>query len=82
MARDAKENFAVQQDTIDRNYRGKHLQVIFTVEDPGVFTTPWTATVTFRPAVGEWLEIVCPENTHEYYYNKSSEVPHADKADF
>jgi hypothetical protein len=26
---------------IDRNYRGKGLQLEFTVEDAGVFTMPW-----------------------------------------
>jgi hypothetical protein len=25
---------------------------------------------------------VCAENIHEYYYNKDSEVPRADKPDF
>jgi hypothetical protein len=27
----------------DPNCRGRHLQLQITVEDPGVFTTPWTA---------------------------------------
>jgi hypothetical protein len=40
--RDAKENQRAGVG-IDRNYRGKHLQLTFTVEDPGVFTMPWTA---------------------------------------
>jgi hypothetical protein len=29
------------------NHRGKYLQLQFTVEDKGVFTTPWTATMTY-----------------------------------
>jgi hypothetical protein len=81
LERDAKENFSVQEGR-DPNYRGKHLQVHITVEDDGVFTTPWTATITYGPGSGEWPEIVCAENTHEYYYSKNSEVPHADKPDF
>ena len=81
LQRDAKENQRVPGD-IDPNYRGKYLQVVFTVEDEGVFTTPWTATVTYRPAPDPWQEIVCAENTHEYYYNKESEVPTAAKPDF
>jgi hypothetical protein len=81
LARDAKENQRVPGD-IDPNYRGKFLQVVFTVEDEGVFTTPWTATITYRPAPAPWQEIVCAENTHEYYYNKESDVPTANKPDF
>jgi hypothetical protein len=67
---------------IDRNYRGKHLQLHFTVEDPGVFTMPWTATITYGRGSEEWPETVCAENTHEYYNNKDSDVPTAQKPDF
>jgi hypothetical protein len=85
LERDAKEN-QVAEGRVDRNYRGKHLQLQFTVEDKGVFTSPWTATVTYRPSTivppEEWPESVCAENTHEYYYNKESDVPKADKPDF
>jgi hypothetical protein len=45
-ARDEKENFRAQPQNMDWNYKGKHLQLNFTVEDPNVFTTPWSATVT------------------------------------
>ncbi len=85
LERDAKEN-QVAEGRVDRNYRGKHLQLQFTVEDEGVFTSPWTATVTYRPSTivpaEEWPESVCAENTHEYYYNKESDVPVAAKPDF
>jgi hypothetical protein len=67
---------------IDRNYRGKHLQLQFTVDDPGVFTMPWSATITFGRGSNEWPETVCAENIHEYYNNKDSDVPRADKPDF
>jgi hypothetical protein len=40
IARNDKENFGVPGD-IDPNYRGKVLQLQFTVEDDGVFTMPW-----------------------------------------
>ena len=79
--RDAKENLRPPVD-IDRNYRGKYLQVHFTVEDDGVFTTPWTATITYGRGSGQWQEIVCAENRHEYYNNKDSDVPTANKPDF
>jgi hypothetical protein len=81
LQRDANENLRVAGD-IDPSYRGKFLQVMFTVEDEGVFTTPWSATITYRPARDPWQEIICAENTHEYYYNKNSEVPTANKPDF
>jgi hypothetical protein len=78
---DRKENFQVQQDTIDRNYRGKHLQVHITVEDEGAFTMPWTATITYRPSVIDWPEIACAENTSEPA-GKISDIPRADTPDF
>jgi hypothetical protein len=79
--RDAKENRRAPVG-IDRNYRGKHLQLVFTVEDPGVFTMPWNATITYGRGSNEWPETVCAENTHEYYNNKNSDVPSAAKPDF
>jgi hypothetical protein len=65
----------------DISHASKYLQLQLTVEDPGVFTTPWTVTITYGNS-NEWPEIVCAENTHEYYYNKESEVPRATKVDF
>jgi hypothetical protein len=68
--------------SVDPNYQGKGLQLQFTVEDEGVFTMPWSATMTYRRALGDWPEFVCAENIHEYYYNKDAEVPTAHKPDF
>jgi hypothetical protein len=65
----------------DRNYRGKVLQLHFTVEDPGVFTVPWTATITYRPNVGPWAEVICAENL-QWHPGVNSAVPQADEADF
>jgi len=81
LERDAKENFRPPVG-IDRSYRGKYLQLLFTVEDEGVFTTPWTATITFGRGSNEWPETVCAENIHQYYFHKDSEVPTADRPDF
>jgi hypothetical protein len=81
LERDAKENQHAGGN-IDRDYRGKHLQVRYTVEDEGAFTMPWSATVTYGRGSEQWPEIVCAENTHEYYNNKESEVPSAAKPDF
>jgi len=72
---------------IDPDYKGKGLQIELTVEDEGVFTTPWSATVTYRRGVNwfgsqEWPETVCAENRHEYYGAKDTAVPQAEKPDF
>ena len=73
---------------IDPNYRGKGLQLEFTVEDPGVFTMPWSATITYgRNANQSWDERVCAENVeHDYQYNyfseKDAHLPTANKPDF
>jgi hypothetical protein len=82
LERNAKENQRVSGAEFDDNYRGKVLQLGFTVEDPNVFTTPWSATITYRPAIGEWTDLICAENIHEYHLGKDSAVPHADKPDF
>lgn len=81
LARDAKENYRVAAGTVNRNYRGKYLQVLFTVDDPAVFTTPWSATVTYGRGSTDWPETVCAENAHVYYY-KDETVPTAAKPDF
>src|SRR6185312_6562103 len=39
-----------QAASIDRNYKGKGLQVAFTVVDPNVFTTPWSGLATYSKA--------------------------------
>ena len=44
------------------NYTDKYLQIHFTVDDAGAFTTPWTATVIYQRDRGEWPEIACAEN--------------------
>jgi hypothetical protein len=82
LERAAKENALPQPRTIDLGYRGKHLQLTFTVEDPAVFTTPWSATVTYGRPLGEWLENVCAENPNKYGTERDVQVPTADKPDF
>ena len=77
--RDAKENWRGQPAP---NYRGRYLQLQFTVDDEGAFTTPWTTTITYARDPAEWQEGVCAENRYEYYNNKESDVPRADKPDF
>jgi hypothetical protein len=83
--RDAKENFQFDGPdngpAVDPNYKGKGLQIQVTVEDEGAFTMPWSATVTFRRAFDERLELVCAERL-QWFPGKNSAVPHADKPDF
>jgi hypothetical protein len=67
---------------VDPTYRGKGLQLLFTVEDEGVFTMPWSATITYRRGLDERLEYVCAENLHEADTGKDRTVPRADKPDF
>jgi hypothetical protein len=72
----------------DLDYRGKWLQLLFTVEDPNVFTTPWSATVTYGPqasppkGLGIWPEYVCAENPYKYGTEEDVHVPAAKVADF
>ena len=68
---------------VDSDYRGKGLQVEFTVEDSGSFTQVWSSGVTYRRASSpEWLEIACPENVNAYYPGATATVPKADTPDF
>jgi hypothetical protein len=60
----------------------KGLRIEFTVEDPKYFTTPWSAAVTYRPALGVVEERVCAETTFDYNSNTDVPVPRADKPDF
>jgi hypothetical protein len=78
--RDAKER-NVAQGMKNPNHRGKSLQLQFTVEDQGVFTMPWTATMTYGLGSDDWVEQVCAENI-QWYSGKDADVPRADNPDF
>jgi len=79
--RSKQENWFFNGDVFS-GHRGKFLQLHVTIEDEGVFTTPWTATLTYVPGPDIWSEVVCAENTHQYYYNNEADVPRTDKPDF
>jgi hypothetical protein len=72
---------------VDPDYRGA-LQLEFTVEDPGVFTQPWSATITYgRHPNQAWDERVCAENVehdyqNNYFSDKDAHLPTADRPDF
>jgi hypothetical protein len=67
---------------------GKGLQLEFTVEDEGVFTMPWSATITYGAAANpDYEERVCAENVmHEYdghfFSDPNARLPTANKPDF
>ena len=89
LERASRENALPLPPAVDLNHRGKYLQLLFTVDDPTVFTTPWSATVTFGPPaplaenrVSPWLEQVCGENPKKYGTERDVRLPTADRADF
>jgi hypothetical protein len=81
--RDAKEHNVPDGKPV-ANAQGKYLQLQFTVEDKGVFTMPWSATMTYRSGGDgptDWNELTCAENI-QWYPGKDSDVPRAAKPDF
>jgi hypothetical protein len=86
LERDAKEFLVIPNTSMQRDpaYRGKYLQLLFTVEDQGVFTMPWSATITYGRPSGEWVEDVCAEGTANSHYAPREEAvfPTANKPDF
>ena len=86
LKRDAKEYVPIPNTFMQRdpNYRGKYLQLLFTVDDHGVFTMPWSATITYGRPLGDWEGHVCAEgtpNTH-YFLPEQAAYPTANKPDF
>ena len=81
MARNSKENIKIGEMDFDRDYRGPHLQLHFTVEDEGAFTLPWSATITYGRPLVEWAEHVCAEDT-QWFPGQEAAIPTADKPDF
>ena len=66
--------------TIDPDTAKKGLQVEFMVEDPGVFTMPWSGRVTYRRLIGNWPEAVCAENP--FFFGTEAAIPVARTPDF
>ncbi len=86
LERDAKANIQVPNTSMQRDpaYRGKYLQLAFTVEDQGVFAMPWSATITYGRPSGAWVEDVCAEGTENTHYSPRNEAvfPTANRPDF
>jgi hypothetical protein len=66
----------------DPNYADKYLQVLFTIEDEGAFTTPWTAVMIYLRDRNGFPEAVCAESTLGFHNHEGADLPHADKPDF
>ena len=62
---------------------GKTLQAVINVDDPGAFTTPWSAVQRWRRRDGRAVaEIVCAENSAGYFNYDVKPIPRADRPDF
>ncbi len=81
MQRGAKENWR-PAGPYNPNYADKYLQVDFTVEDPGAFTTPWTASMIYLRDRNEWPEVACAENRFAFHHKEGEDIPTANKPDF
>lgn len=65
-----------------RRRDAKNLDVTVQVEDPGAFTTPWSALVNYRMDDEPWLEVACSENNIDAATGKLYDMPIANKSDF
>ena len=84
--RGERENFRLLVSDVglarNTNYRGPGLLLEFTVEDPGVFTTPWSARITYRRPLGDWPpEMTCADNPQDHF-GRAINLPQATKPDF
>jgi len=64
------------------SYKDKYLQVHFTIEDEGAFTTPWTAIMIYLRDRNEWPEAVCAETRFCIPHDQSADLRMRDKPDF
>jgi hypothetical protein len=60
----AQVQFDIYGAEFDWDPNKKGLEVEVTVDDPKIFTRPWTGILTYRPQTG-WPEMVCSENLRE-----------------
>jgi hypothetical protein len=61
---------------------GKMLEVNFTVDDPGAFNMPWSASKRWRRVQDFLVEDACSENNANYFNYEIEPMPTADKPDF
>ena len=83
MARNLKVNPRVPDTASDLSYRGRRVQLIFTVEDQRMFTMPWSGAITYEHPGMAWEENVCAENPFDFFAGKNDAfVPAAAAPDF
>jgi hypothetical protein len=62
---------------------GKRIELTMTIDDPGTFTTPWTAMQSFRMNPRDpFDERICAENATNFFNQDLTPVPQAEAADF
>ena len=62
---------------------GNVMEILITVDDPGAFTTPWSAIQRFRRRQsGSFSEHICAENNPDYFNHAPVPKPEANKPDF
>ncbi len=61
----------------------KGLRIELTIDDPGVFTQPWNANVTYRRVIRGFNEGACAENNNDVFHlGDLTLMPKADRPDF
>ena len=53
----------------------KRMHVTFTVEDPGVFTMPFSGMVELAHSDAAWNEFICNENSRDYHIPDENMMP-------
>ena len=62
---------------------GNVMEILVSVDDPGAFTTPWSAIQRFRRRQpGQLREHICAENNPNYFNYDPVSKPYAEKPDF
>lgn len=67
--------------TVDEKYP-KGLQISFRVEDPAIFTMPWSGQVTYMRSAGPWEERVCADMQTNFFTSEPVKLPTAARPDF
>jgi hypothetical protein len=65
-----------------RRRDANNLDVTIEVDDPGAFTTKWSAQVSYQKDDEPWLETICSENNIDAATGKLYDQPTAAKPDF
>ena len=65
-----------------RQVNDSTIRVDLLVEDPGAFTTPWAAYVTYSAAGDRYVEQVCAENNIDSLTGLEHPIPRDDTPDF